>query len=497
MKNHLILFAYGLLLLTWGANSVHAQFPSAINLDTIGDNGLMISRVAKVVPAIPVPPTFPILQPGTGWTGPTEQPDTIGDSTMFGYDAKVIARWDVVPYQTFDDQFHIGVVAFHMNDIDRVSFSVDGGPWLDVHEIKMNPRTDVEEYTAILDANLFAQDEPVEVRAIVWPKVAGIPRVLAGDITNTTEPGDNLRSGENSMILYVGTDPQIIEVDSGVYTWGLEPFVGSQDDNSRWITFRPAPGVSREEVIINDNITSQPGPDGSMQLKKVRLQNITLMGSGLLRYIGGNQNPDEEVWLDSCEWIGLGQWVNSGTNKGVRWATNCTMRQWQVGPISGFVRGTQFSEFGEDVMRNVYFVANVTVRNVDRGPRTDWHTAVIGNPYYCDNRIYYNLNVTDNKHSVWAFRNGTHDLWQNFDIAVVNCHSTSTAPHNWWMGADSRNVLIMNTTFEGNFAWRWDGNIREEWKFKPYNVVLQDVLINSDTVPSSLDAEGITIRYTE
>ena len=66
--------------------------------------------------------TYPTLQPGDGWVGPTPQPNPVGSPNMAGFDAKSIARWDVVPYQTFSNEFHIGVVAFHMNGIDRVDF---------------------------------------------------------------------------------------------------------------------------------------------------------------------------------------------------------------------------------------------------------------------------------------------------------------------------------------------------------------------------------------
>lgn len=117
-----------------------------------------------------------VLEPGSGFTAPTPQPPAIGSGA--GADAKAIARWDVVPYQTFDDLFEIGVVAFHINGIDRVEFSLDGGPWTAVKEMTLNPRTNVVEYWVALDA-ARSPDGPVEVRAIAYPK-KGVPRVLGG-----------------------------------------------------------------------------------------------------------------------------------------------------------------------------------------------------------------------------------------------------------------------------------------------------------------------------
>lgn len=102
--------------------------------------------------------------------------EQLGEPGDFGYDAKAMARWDVVPYQTFDGDFNVGVVAFHINYIDRVEFSVNGGPWLPVYTMSMNSQINVVEYWATLRASDFT-DGPLELRAVAYPKV-GIPRVL-------------------------------------------------------------------------------------------------------------------------------------------------------------------------------------------------------------------------------------------------------------------------------------------------------------------------------
>jgi hypothetical protein len=101
------------------------------------------------------------------------QPPAVGSQSAPGFDAKAIARWDVVPYQTFTSDFNVGVVAFHMNGIDRVDFSCNGGPWVTVREMQLNPQTNVWEYTARLRAADFAADGPAEVRAIAYPVTGG------------------------------------------------------------------------------------------------------------------------------------------------------------------------------------------------------------------------------------------------------------------------------------------------------------------------------------
>src|SRR5690606_33897979 len=90
--------------------------------------------------------------------------------------------------------FQIGVVAFHQNGIDRVEFSVDGGPWQPVYDMTENPRTGIWEFTANLDVSQY-REGPIEVRAVAYP-VAGVPRVLAGPHTNAPI------NGQNSMFLF-------------------------------------------------------------------------------------------------------------------------------------------------------------------------------------------------------------------------------------------------------------------------------------------------------
>src|SRR5579862_715287 len=118
-----------------------------------------------------------VLKPGTGFTGPTTQPAQIGSG--FGSSEKPMARWDMVPYEAVEDDFNVGVVAFHIDGIDRVEFSVDGGKWLAVRESSLNPQTGVVEYFVTLHPADFANDGEIELRAIVYPK-SGVPRVLAG-----------------------------------------------------------------------------------------------------------------------------------------------------------------------------------------------------------------------------------------------------------------------------------------------------------------------------
>lgn len=134
----------------------------------------------------------PVLQPGDGFAdGPTPAPPAIAGQGP-GADAQAIARWDVVPHQSFDgddDPMIIGVVAFHMNRIDRVEFSVEGGPWTPVRRMTRNPRTGAAEYCAALRADSFKSSGAIEVRAIAYP-TTGVPRLLKPLPLNVRRPED-------------------------------------------------------------------------------------------------------------------------------------------------------------------------------------------------------------------------------------------------------------------------------------------------------------------
>ncbi|HPA06548.1 MAG TPA: hypothetical protein PLB67_19130, partial [Candidatus Hydrogenedentes bacterium] len=174
-----------------------------------------------------------VLEPGSGFTAPTPQPPAIGSGA--GADAKAIARWDVVPYQTFDDLFEIGVVAFHINGIDRVEFSLDGGPWTAVKEMTLNPRTNVVEYWTALDASR-SPDGPVEVRAIAYPK-KGIPRVLGGeDVT--------VANGEHSMPLFANAQQSFVPQPVFVSLSGDDAAPGTQG--------QPVATISRALALVQD-----------------------------------------------------------------------------------------------------------------------------------------------------------------------------------------------------------------------------------------------------
>lgn len=442
---------------------------------------------------------FAELVPGDGWDGPTDDPDPVGNDSMPGWDAKAIARWDVVPYQTFDEEFHIGVVAFHMNGIDRVEFSVDGGPWVSVEEMQLNPRTDVWEYTAVLHPEYFDEDGLVEVRAIVWPEGAGQPRLLAGDFDYSRSYRGSVWTGEHSLYVssnYRGTlTDEVVELPAGDYVWGEAPlYFGSQLDKTRWLTYRPAPGVQQSDVRIIASASTYPR---ERDFKRIRLQGLTMLTADL----GWFADDDDMIWFDGVNVTGPGQWLDSGGFARInhQWWTSSSISDNRCGFAKHFVRSCSFRNIGEDVVRESYLVLNSAFHNIDSGP-TEWHSGIIANKLLHDNRIYYGLRMTDIGNSrAWPMRNGTHDYWENRDVAIINCHSQTSADNQiWYVGADTDHLFVENCTFFGKFQWRVSTDIPEYQQFDPTNVVITQSILNGDPSlrPDPHPLDGVTfIEY--
>lgn len=85
----------------------------------------------RYYPVVAVPAAdVPVLVPGDGFSGATAQPAAVGDSGAAGYDQTAIARWDVAPLQKFTGDLYVGIIAFHIEGIASVAFSVDNGAWV-------------------------------------------------------------------------------------------------------------------------------------------------------------------------------------------------------------------------------------------------------------------------------------------------------------------------------------------------------------------------------
>ncbi|MEQ8845211.1 MAG: hypothetical protein RIB58_10190 [Phycisphaerales bacterium] len=435
---------------------------------------------------------FPILVPGRGFAGPTAQPPAAGDASMLGYDAKAIARWDVVPYQTFDGLFEIGVVAFHMRGIDRVEFSVNGGDWVTVREMTLNPRTQVEEYWVGLDAALFDQDGPVEVRAVVYPTV-GIPRVLAGEMDWDNRYQGPQWTGEHSMFLFANgegtSDEIVVKLPQGIYEWGAFPGIPDEIPDDRWLVIQPQAGAS---------VTILPGLWRD-QPRFVRLHDLDLIQPDAEAHVRGSTH--NILWFDEVEYVGRGMYEDANAIKARHhfW-TNSVVRESRWGQAEHFVRNSRFERIGDDTFNRSYLILNTSVNNQGTPPaHLRWHPGVIANPIEHDNRIYFGLDIIT-RQKAWAFRNGTWDHWEHTDVAIVGCVTNKTTEGNQllYLGGQVNHMVIKDNVWRGDQSWNYrltDRVSEPRWKFNPHNVYMEnnDWYGDPSWMPNPSTLEGVTI----
>ncbi|MCY2954912.1 MAG: fibronectin type III domain-containing protein, partial [Planctomycetota bacterium] len=358
------------------------------------------------------------LTPGTGWTGPTTQPAAVGTPGQAGYDAKAIARWDVVPYQTFTTDFAVGIPAFHINGIDRVEFSVNSGPWMAVRKMTLNPQSNVVEYWAMLKASEFAQDGAVEVRAVAYPTV-GVARVLDSlalyaNCNGTLTPaaiwvsttGSN-QTGDGSQAKPFATIEKATEAAPiggdvclmpGQYLM-TERIVGYRNDGARWVTVRPAPGVTRQEVAVIVG-------NSSMRAGKLHLRNVKL------DFTAGcpMDNSGRGLWLDNCDVFGvLQQGIASqsflqGYSLGPTYITDSRLHDLPATPMTdiAFVQNSTIEHCWIHGANNPQMMVNTTIHDIqvpnpaDHGDGLIWYVDGNDGTRYGDwNGIVYNVTMTD------------------------------------------------------------------------------------------------------
>ncbi len=466
--------------------------------DTVGDVVLQAGG-GHAGWGLPSAPPFPIpyLVPGTGFTSATAERGAIGSGP--GSDAKAIARWDVVPFQTFTGELPVGVVAFHIAGIDRVEFSVEGGPWTAVRSMTLNPVTGVWEYSASLDAAALA-DGPVEVRAVVYPTV-GVPRVLAGSIDGSLA----FQNGNHSMFLAAnshGTLPQpvahcspagsdatgdgsaenpyrspghavgrvsaqsgsadglTVHLAAGNYSWGPPPYPYPATSD-RWIRLTPAPGVSRGEVVFDASSAA------GFRTRLVHADGVTFRGSLQLTSTAPPYLADSYVWVNDCVLEGPGPGVDSGFFSTTDWTgtyfTGCDVSNNRNGIRSAtFTRDCHVHDISSSPFGASPMVVNS--RCADRFDSTQFHGDVFHwfqESNSLENFILYGVRAVDfDSQGVFAevmpAAGGEGPFVTMDNVAMVDVHMSkdaSSASGSWW-NRSTNHLLLWNVSFPDQ-PFRW------------------------------------------
>jgi hypothetical protein len=494
-------------------------------VNAAGQSGFTPWLQASIQPPAggPAPSPIQAVIPGSGFSGPTPQPAPVGDASARGYDAKAIARWDVVPYQTFTSDFNIGVVAFHVNGIDRVEFSANGGPWVPVREMQLNPQSGVWEYTAQLRGADYV-DGPLEVRAVAWPLV-GVPRVLesvtftanasgsTASIEKYVSPAGSDTTGDgtvanpyrsiNKAAKVIETaqggnaDGGIIYLQAGDHTWGeagrdsLGAWIGYPVTNTRFLTIRSAPGTSPGDVRIS------AGLSGGVRTKLVTLRGVKIVGVPL-----DNAPPptggSPVIWIDQCSFtsndpIQQVNWASSADWTGGVFVTSATVTAsangWQEATLA---RNIVIDGIGNDALINCRCVINAEVRNIVNPPASDFHSDVIQlftvTPAF-ENLVFYNIRAVNNNAQGFHIGYTGHIKGPEWsDVAIVNMVNDFASPTAQWI-PDINHLLLWNLTFPSMLVDIRDNPLGEPTTIR--NLSVRNCVFNR----FALDVTGGPSRY--
>lgn len=426
--------------------------------------------------APPPLPEGPIIPGGGPGPGQGTEPVATVVGTGFGADARAIARWDVVPFQAIAGEMNVGVVAFHVNGIDRVEFSANGGAWVSTSEFRLNPQSGVREYWATLRASDF-RDGVVEVRAVAYP-TRGVPRALEGlrlyaNSRGTLEqrirwaaPNGNDLTGDGSQArpfrsIYratqslsqaggaTGADNGVVMLAPGSYEYKRPNGSATPVTTNAWVTVQAGPGVSRDDVHIVSASDGQS--NGGLLTRLVRLKGVTLRGT-----LDTSTPLEDYLWLDGVKHVGAGPLDPTIYFTGTWWsgiyATDCFSTNVVNGYVgASLIRNCQIDRYFNDAFPGCLMVVNSTVKNATGGVGANgyaYHSDVWQerSPMTARNIILYGVTATENctQQGVFSATDG------HQDIAIVNCaFDLRGYPNQSQWRTRSDHFVVQNNTFLG------------------------------------------------
>lgn len=386
------------------------------------DNRRLWDAIKSLTPPVEIPDELPTPAPEPTPPPPLTQIGTATEPT--------IARWNVIPEQQVDQGFMFGVIAYHIEGIDYVAYSVNGGTWQRVSDMTLNPRTECDEYWMALNATPGWNT----IRAVAVPK-SGLPTEL-----------DTIR-------LYHGDNPAlfpVIELDEGEHE--LKPV---DLPSSGWLTVRPKPGAAVTLV----------GKSRYWKSGRLKLQDLTIQlpegGGGIM----GEADVDNHVWLDDCEVIGAGP---SGNTWAVtfQWQTaaftGCDLHDIQkvffgAKGISYLVRDCTAWNIYEDVIGANGLFCHLHIFDLDRQPVID----ATGSKPHPDvfqvrtmrNTIMQNVQAHDNVNAQGIFVQPSGGKPAIIDsVAIVDSHLHSSGGYKTWHPqCPMTNLLVKDTILGGKY----------------------------------------------
>ena len=471
-----------------------------------------------------MPSQIPTLQAGGGFTADTAEPPLQGLSTQAGYGSQAMARWNFVPCQTFNQPFNIGVVAFHAYGINRVEFSLNGGAWTAVAQTRQNPESGSVEYFVRVDPSVLAAGE-AEVRAVIYPNV-GRCRVLGGSLRDadaergeygmffSADPAGTLpatqrfvsptgsdTAGDGSVTNPFKTimkaakaiatanggkaDGGFINLLPGDHVFGTYSFSLLTTTDRRWLTIRPAPGISSDQAPIVAAANST-----GIAVPHVRFFDITFKPNGTSNTVirtNTSTTAPRFVWLDGCKLFGAGRTISGDWYSGWQrvWATNNFVTNSMNGLSGELVRNCIVDVVGSDAFSGARLVVNSNVRKIDRTGTAfhpDFFQLYAAAGTVLENRIVYGCTMIEPSLTQGLFAG---DGIAIKDIAfvdvVVRSDNTAGFMYAFQFGGPTSHMLVQNCKINGPALWRTD------FQFVAQDVVIRDSAFGSGLSPSPLN----------
>lgn len=410
-----------------------------------------------------------------------------------------IARWDVVPKQVFSQTFKAGVIAFHEAGC-TVEFTINGTRQRTVAAPTWNDRVSVVEYWTELDPADYS-DGPVTIGATVIPGGSGhTPRTLktlilfanhGGSLTNTTVKWVDARSGNDTSGDGTEAKPyqtirkgfQNVGAGGTVYvkagSYYLRDGSGGWPTYQYWTTIRPAPGVTREQVVVKAYRTD----NGFMRYQGFSMRTHAEWGSV---FYGGMDY--DSLWADSLD-ISDERGKTEGTTTHyatVTYITNCYFHQFSNGPGCHFVRNVLIEDILSDGVSGADLAVNITIDGIDPGT-SGAHPDVYQLYSAGDtlrNKIVYNLKAYDAL-SQGLFNGGTSIQ----DIAFVNIliHKVNTVMYTQFSGY-MNHVLFWHVGLDQQtFLWREGTAARD--------LYVENCLLHNMGQSPGVSVNGITFSH--
>jgi len=370
----------------------------------------------------------------------------VGTSGDFGYDSPAVSQWDVVPMQEVVEYPYVGLVAFHVNNIDKVEFSLNGGAWTEVTEMAENPSTGLYEYCVRVDSSSLQDDDEIELRAKITPLTAGqvygidpitIKYNYAAELTGWCAPDGSDSTGDateenpcrtphRALQLLVGstayTEKITINCKAGEYVPANSAYAYNPPSGSGWLTIKAAPGVDASSVIFRTTIDSGSISYAGIRTLYTKYQNVRFECTVGSRDFSG-QAQSTNVWLDN---VTVSLSAASGTANNVwqsntwlhRYATSCTFQNLANGPkFSDLLRGCTVSNMIADAIGGSRLSANMTITDQIE-PDGVAHPDVLEVFDSLDHSIFYNVVGLDLEgQGIFV---ATEELLSE-NIAFVNC----------------------------------------------------------------------------